>query len=293
MVLSCDACGSLAASYTTTYSLVNRLSSPPFLSCTAPSKASLITALQENPHTDDAFLKKHKIHPDSKMATIKKKVNVKSLAIALRAFGTKVEAVKAAAAPADAADAAASDASGLAPIESLTPDLEALIAAGEMTREEARAVAFGGDAADAKEDAKEEDAAAAAAADVKVEVAAPAAAAAEQDVAGMDLAPKDYDFGASACYDGLARRITCANEEARRLWARAYGFMINYNHEYAVAQFQACLAADPKCAMAWWGIGYCVSSNYNWEPGLGSSYDALQVRRGREEEEKRGRTSLK
>ena len=34
-------------------------------------------------------------------------------------------------------------ADGLAPIESLTPDLEALIAAGEMTREEARAVASG------------------------------------------------------------------------------------------------------------------------------------------------------
>ena len=175
------------------------------------------------------------------MATIKKKVNIKSLALALRAFGTKVEAVKAAAAPAADDAAPAADAS----------------------------------------DAKEEEAAPAAAApaDVKVEVAA-LAAAAEQDVAGMDLAPKDYDFGASACYDGLARRITCANEEARRLWARAYGFMINYNHEYAVAQFQACLAADPQCAMAWWGIGYCVSSNYNWEPGLGSSYDALQAAAG-------------
>ena len=34
-------------------------------------------------------------------------------------------------------------ADGLAPIESLTPDLEALIAAGEMSREEARAVASG------------------------------------------------------------------------------------------------------------------------------------------------------
>ena len=34
---------------------------------------------------------------------------------------------------------------GLTPIESLTPDLEALIASGEMTREEARAIAIGGD----------------------------------------------------------------------------------------------------------------------------------------------------
>ena len=64
-------------------------------SAEAPSKAALITALQDNPHADDAFLKAHKIHPDSKMATIKKKVTIKSLAIALRAFGTKVEGVKA------------------------------------------------------------------------------------------------------------------------------------------------------------------------------------------------------
>ena len=28
--------------------------------------------------------------------------------------------------------------------------------------------------------------------------------------------------------------------------------------------------------MAWWGIAYCVSSNYNWAPGLGSGYDAIQ-----------------
>ena len=58
-------------------------------SAEAPSKAALIAALQENPHTDDAFLKAHNIHPDSK-----EKVAIKSLALALRAFGTKVEGAK-------------------------------------------------------------------------------------------------------------------------------------------------------------------------------------------------------
>ena len=28
--------------------------------------------------------------------------------------------------------------------------------------------------------------------------------------------------------------------------------------------------------MAHWGIAYCLSSNYNWAPGLGSGYDAIQ-----------------
>ncbi len=28
--------------------------------------------------------------------------------------------------------------------------------------------------------------------------------------------------------------------------------------------------------MAWWGIAYCLSSNYNWTPGLGSGHDPIQ-----------------
>jgi hypothetical protein len=40
--------------------------------------------------------------------------------------------------------------------------------------------------------------------------------------------------------------------------------MLNYNHEEAIACFSKCAEIDPDCAMAWWGIAYCVSSNYNW-----------------------------
>ena len=29
--------------------------------------------------------------------------------------------------------------------------------------------------------------------------------------------------------------------------------------------------------MAWWGIAYGVSSNYNWPPGLGSGFDAISA----------------
>ena len=31
--------------------------------------------------------------------------------------------------------------------------------------------------------------------------------------------------------------------------------------------------------MAWWGIAYGVSSNYNWPPGLGSGFDAISAAR--------------
>ena len=51
---------------------------------------------------------------------------------------------------------------------------------------------------------------------------------------------------------------------------------INYNHEEAIACFQKCTELDPDCAMAWWGIAYCLSSNYNWSPGLGSGHDPIQ-----------------
>ena len=37
------------------------------------------------------------------------------------------------------------------------------------------------------------------------------------------------------------------------------------------------LKLDDKCAMAWWGIAYGVSSNYNWPPGLGSGFDAISA----------------
>ena len=85
----------------------------------------------------------------------------------------------------------------------------------------------------------------------------------------------DYDFGDPANYS-FANQITCADNETRKMWILAYGHMLNYNHEEAIACFSRCTELDPNCAMAWWGIAYCVSSNYNWAPGLGSGYDAIQ-----------------
>ena len=91
----------------------------------------------------------------------------------------------------------------------------------------------------------------------------------------MSLAPTDYDFGVPANY-AFVEKITCSNDEARRMYVEAFGHMLNYNHEQAIACFTKCTELDPNCAMAWWGIAYCVSSNYNWSPGLGPGYDAIQ-----------------
>ena len=91
----------------------------------------------------------------------------------------------------------------------------------------------------------------------------------------MSLAPKDYDFGDSSNYS-FVNDMTCANEQTRSMFVEAFGHMLNYNHEQAIACFTKCAELDPNCAMAWWGIAYCVSSNYNWAPGLGSGHDAIQ-----------------
>ena len=90
----------------------------------------------------------------------------------------------------------------------------------------------------------------------------------------MSLAPTDYDFGVPANY-AFAEKITCSNDEARKMYVEAFGHMLNYNHEQAIACFTKCAELDPNCAMAWWGIAYCLSSSYNWSAGLGPGYDAI------------------
>ena len=89
----------------------------------------------------------------------------------------------------------------------------------------------------------------------------------------MDI--ENYDFGVKSNY-GIVDAITISNDEAKKEFVLAYGHMLNYNHEEAIACFTKCADLDPNCAMAWWGIAYCVSSNYNWTPGLGSGYDPIQ-----------------
>ena len=90
----------------------------------------------------------------------------------------------------------------------------------------------------------------------------------------MSLAPVDYDFGVPANF-AFAENITCSNDEAKKMYVEAFGHMLNYNHEQAIACFTKCAELDPNCAMAWWGIAYCLSSSYNWSAGLGPGYDAI------------------
>lgn len=63
------------------------------------------------------------------------------------------------------------------------------------------------------------------------------------------------------------RRVSTSSREAQSWFDRGLLWTYAYNHEEAITCFQKALAADPDCAMAHWGIAYCIGPNYNkpWE----------------------------
>ncbi|MGI3186238.1 hypothetical protein [Nioella aestuarii] len=70
-----------------------------------------------------------------------------------------------------------------------------------------------------------------------------------------------YDLG------DYNRKVSTASDKAQKWFDRGLIWTYGYNHEEAIVCFQKALAADPDCAMAHWGIAYCIGPNYNkpWE----------------------------
>ena len=70
-----------------------------------------------------------------------------------------------------------------------------------------------------------------------------------------------YDLGS------YSRPVTTSSAEAQVWFDRGLIWTYGFNHEEAVACFEAAAAADPGCAMAHWGIAYASGPNYNkpWE----------------------------
>ena len=71
----------------------------------------------------------------------------------------------------------------------------------------------------------------------------------------------EFDLGS------YSRPITTSSPEAQIWFDRGLLWTYGFNHEEAVFCFQQAAEADPKCAMAYWGIAYAVGPNYNkpWE----------------------------
>ncbi|MFI9251777.1 hypothetical protein [Streptomyces sp. NPDC053069] len=70
-----------------------------------------------------------------------------------------------------------------------------------------------------------------------------------------------YDLGT------YSRPVTTSSPEAQLWFDRGLVWTYAFNHEEAVSCFEAAAAADPGCAMAYWGIAYALGPNYNkpWE----------------------------
>ncbi|WP_320774631.1 hypothetical protein [Streptomyces sp. CRN 30] len=77
-----------------------------------------------------------------------------------------------------------------------------------------------------------------------------------------------YDLGAHG------RPVTTASREAQTWFDRGLVWTYAFHHEEAVSCFEAAAAADPECAMAYWGIAYALGPNYNkpWE-----AFDAREL----------------
>ncbi|KAM0669006.1 hypothetical protein ACQRIU_002568 [Beauveria bassiana] len=66
-----------------------------------------------------------------------------------------------------------------------------------------------------------------------------------------------YDLGTHS------RPVTTASNEAQTWFDRGLVWCYGFNHEEAAKCFEHAIKADPKCAMAYWGLAYSLGPNYN------------------------------
>lgn len=57
--------------------------------------------------------------------------------------------------------------------------------------------------------------------------------------------------------------VTTDSAEAQCWFNRGLAWTYGYNHDEAVYCFEQAVAADPDCAMAYWGVAYAAGPNYN------------------------------
>lgn len=73
------------------------------------------------------------------------------------------------------------------------------------------------------------------------------------------MSTQDYIFDLGSYH----RRITTRNDEAQIWFDRGLIWAYAFNHEESASCFERAIKADASCAMAYWGLAYCVGPNYN------------------------------
>jgi len=69
--------------------------------------------------------------------------------------------------------------------------------------------------------------------------------------------PLPYEIGA------VHRSVTTGSDDAQRWFDRGLALAFGFNHDEAIRCFEKAAAADPGCAMAYWGKAYALGPNYN------------------------------
>ena len=86
--------------------------------------------------------------------------------------------------------------------------------------------------------------------------------------------------------DVFGRAVSTQSEDAQLWFNRGLVWCFSYFHDEAIACFEKSAAADPTCAMAYWGIAYAAGPNYNlpWKrqdaamqtTAMATCFDAIQ-----------------
>ena len=65
------------------------------------------------------------------------------------------------------------------------------------------------------------------------------------------------------------RAVTVANPVAKEWFQRGLNWMYGFHHVEAIRCFERVVASDPECLLAYWGIAYSHSPNYNFYKDVG------------------------
>jgi tetratricopeptide (TPR) repeat protein len=87
--------------------------------------------------------------------------------------------------------------------------------------------------------------------------------------------------------------VTTADPEAQRWFDQGLRFAFAFNHAEAARAFKAAQAADPTCAMCYWGEAWALGPNINWPmqpeavaPAFAAVAQAMALRDGATERER-------
>jgi tetratricopeptide (TPR) repeat protein len=95
-------------------------------------------------------------------------------------------------------------------------------------------------------------------------------------------------------YDNLGTysvTISSSNAQARKYFDQGLRLTYGFNHAEAIRSFRAAIAADPTCAICWWGVAFALGPNINAPMDPASGAEAYKA--AREAKRLAGRASPK